>query len=458
MTAQWPMNADADTDTGTAGDAGLSDYELVAAQTESLREALIAELGEDAVDWLRRNWRGRARPAQLPPPDDWFVWLILAGRGFGKTRAGAEWVRAIGEADGAARIALVGATLQEARAVMVEGESGLLAIAPPGQRPRWQPARRLLRWPSGATAMLYGAADPETLRGPQHSHGWADEIAKWPRASAAWDNLVMGMRLGARPRIVATTTPRPVALLRRLVADPGVVVTRGRTRDNRAVLPPAFLAEMARSYGGTRLGAQELDGALMLDLDGALWTRKLLDDCRAAGPVPARQDLGRLVIGVDPSASETGDACGIVVAGLTEDGLAMVLEDATIARASPEAWARTVASAAWRWRADRIVAEVNNGGAMVGAVLRAADIALPLRLVHASRGKSARAEPIAAAYESGRVRHAALFVDLEDQLCGMMANGRYEGPGRSPDRADALVWCLTDLLLGGTGAPRLRRI
>jgi len=438
--------------------AAPSDVELVASLPEADYEAALAALGEAGLEWARRDWRCRARPGQLPPDGDWFIWLIMAGRGFGKTRAGAEWVRAIGEADGKARIALVGATLQEARAVMVEGESGLLAIAPPGRRPRWQPARRLLRWPSGATAKLYGAADPETLRGPQHSHAWADEIAKWPRGAAAWDSLVMGLRLGDRPRIVATTTPRPIMLLRRLVADPDVVVTRGRTRDNRAALPPSFLAEMERSYGGTRLGAQELDGALMLDLEGALWTRALLDGCRTDGIMPERASLVRLVVGVDPPAGETGDACGIVAAGLREDGIAIVLEDATVERASPESWARAVARTAWHWRADRVVAEANNGGAMVGAVLRAADISLPLRLVHASRGKTARAEPIAAAYEAGRVRHATMFAQLEDQLCGLLADGRYEGPGRSPDRADALVWSLTDLLIGGTGRPQLRRL
>jgi len=438
--------------------AALSDVELIASLPDADYEAALAALGEAGLEWARRDWRCRARPSQLPPEGDWFVWLILAGRGFGKTRAGAEWVRAIGEADGTARIALVGGSLQEARTVMVEGESGLLAIAPAGRRPLWQPALRRLRWPSGAIATLYGAADPETLRGPQHSHAWADEIAKWPRGSAAWDNLAMGLRLGARPQMVATTTPRPVVLLRRLAADRQVVVTRGRTRDNRAALPRSFLAEMARSYGGTRLGAQELDGALMLDVDGALWTRRLLDACRLVGAAPERDALGRLVIGVDPPASETGDACGIVVAGLDREGRALVLEDATVAHASPEGWARAVADAAWRWRADRVVAEANNGGAMVGAVLRAADISLPLRLVHAAHGKSARAEPVAAAYEAGRVRHAGLFADLEAQLCGMMTNGRYEGPGRSPDRADALVWCLTDLLLGRQDAPRLRRL
>ncbi|MBO9574491.1 MAG: DNA-packaging protein [Sphingobium sp.] len=379
----------------------------------------------------------------------------MAGRGFGKTRAGAEWVRGIAEADGRARIALVGASLHEARAVMVEGASGLLAIAPPDDRPRWRPSRRQLRWANGAIATIYGAADPEVLRGPQHSHGWADEIGKWPNGIAAWDNLAMGMRLGARPRIVATTTPRPVPLVVRLHADPSVVVTRGRTQDNEAALPEAFLAEMRRGFAGTRLGRQELDGELLLDVEGALWTHALLDRCRHIGAMP---ELVRVVVAVDPPASAQGDACGIVVAGRDIDGTAYVLEDASVRGASPEQWARRVAEVAGRWRADRVVAEANNGGDMVRAVLRAAQIALPVRLVHAARGKCARAEPVAALYEAGRARHAGLFGALEDQLCGMTIDGRYEGPGRSPDRADALVWALTEISLSYSGNARLRSL
>lgn len=435
----------------------LSDYERVSLLDRAGRASLLTAIGEEGLVRMAGDWRYRARPAQLPPAEGWFVWLILAGRGFGKTRAGAEWVRGIARSDPGARIALVGASVHEARSIMVEGESGLIAIAPPGQRPSWQPSRRLLRWPNGASATIYGAADPESLRGPEHSHAWADEIAKWPRGTAAWDNLVMGLRLGAQPRVVATTTPRPVALVRRLARDPSVRVTRGRTDQNRGALPPQFLREMMRSFSGTRLGRQELDGELMLDIEGALWTRDLLDRCRAPGMRPGHGDFARLVVGVDPPAGEEGDACGIVVAALDDEGRAIVLEDATVERASPERWARAVAEAALRWEADRVVAEANNGGAMVGAVLRGVDIALPLKLVHASRGKVARAEPVAAAYEAGRVCHAGLFGALEDQLCGLVAGGGYEGPGRSPDRADALVWCLTELLMA-RGRPRVGRL
>ncbi len=349
---------------------------------------------------------------------------------------------------------------------MVEGPSGLLAIAPRGMRPVWQPSRRELRWPGGARAHIYGAADPDALRGPQHSHGWADEIGKWPHGVLAWDNLAMGMRLGARPRIMATTTPRPVPLVVRLHADPGVVVTRGRTQDNAAVLPAAFLDEMKRGFAGTRLGRQELGGELLLDVEGALWTRALLEQCRHAGAPPGRAGpeqagperagLVRIVVAVDPPASAAGDACGIVVAGLDGGGMAYVLEDASIEGASPEQWARRVAGTAERWGADRVIAEANNGGEMVAAVLRAAGIAWPVKLVHAAHGKSARAEPVAALYEAGRARHAGLFGALEDQLCGMTVNGRYEGPGRSPDRADALVWALTELSLSRAGNAAIR--
>jgi predicted phage terminase large subunit-like protein len=300
------------------------------------------------------------------------------------------------------------------------------------------------------------------LRGPQHSHVWGDEIAKWQGGVAVWDNAMMGLRLGAAPRALATTTPRPVPLLRRLLAQGDVAVTRGRTADNLSALPPAFLQAMKRDYAGTRLGRQELDGEMLLDLEGALWTRDLLERCRAPrieAPVDGAADgplLRRVVVGVDPPAGSTGDACGIVVAGIGPDGRAHVIDDASVERATPETWARAVARAHHRWGADRIVAEANNGGAMVESVLRAADAGLPVRLVHASRGKVARAEPVATLYEAGRVVHAGLFAQLEDEMCGLLAGGEYAGPGRSPDRADALVWALTDLMLGRIAAPGLR--
>ncbi len=437
-----------------SGKVSRSDIELLAALPDDARERLLARLGRNGAEALAHDWSLRARPEQLPPPGEWTVWLVLAGRGFGKTRAGAEWVRCLAERDGNVRIALIGATLHEARAVMVEGESGLLAIAPRGRRPRWQPARRRLVWPNGAVASLYGAAQPDALRGAQHSHVWGDEIAKWHHGEAAWDNAMMGMRLGTRPQALATTTPRPVALVRRLLRSADVAVTRGATMDNHAHLPGAFIAAMVRDYGGTRLGRQELEGLYLEEVEGALWSRALIERCRM--PTDEPPTMARTVIGVDPPAGTRGDACGIVVAGVDEQGIGWVLDDASVERASPERWASAVVAARDRWQADRIIAEANNGGAMVESVLRAVDAQVPVRLVHATRGKSARAEPVAALYEAARVRHAASFARLEDELCGLIAGGGYEGPGRSPDRADALVWALTELMLRGKGRPRVR--
>ena len=436
---------------------------------------LIGLAGEARADWyaslsekealaLGLYWRLWARPEQLPPPGDWHTWLICAGRGFGKTRAGAEWVRAVAHSDSDARIALVGASLAEVRSVMIEGESGILAVCAPGHAPVWEPSLRRLSWRGGAQATCYSAAEPESLRGPQNGYAWCDEVAKWDNASEramrAWDNLLMGLRLGDHPRVLATTTPRSVPLVRRLLeeAESGeAALTHGTTWDNKDNLPTRFVDRMKRQFSGTTLGRQELDGELLTDIEGALWTRALLETCRGparAAPTGAT-DLARIVIGIDPPASAQGDACGIVVCGIDEDRLATVLADESVERASPEKWARAVARAAERWSADRVIAEANQGGAMVESVLRAADVSLPVKLAHASRGKVARAEPVAALYEAGRVRHAGLFAKLEDQLCGLTIGGGYEGPDRSPDRADALVWALTELMLGRSGRPRV---
>ncbi len=402
-----------------------------------------------------------AHEGQLPPPGEWRTWLIMAGRGFGKTRAGAEWVRALADADPEARIALVAATLGEARSVMVEGESGLLACCPPRGRPAYEPSLRKVTFPNGAMALLYGANEPESLRGPQHSQAWCDEIGKWSeshgRASKAWDNLLLGLRLGDDPRVAATTTPRSVPLLRRLLGGEGLAVTHGRTVDN-GHLPARFRRAMKVEFGRSLLARQELDGELIEEIEGALWSRALLESGREAVPTA---DSVRVVIGVDPPASAEGDACGIVVCALSADGIGRVLADCSVRKPTPERWARAVANAARVWSADRVVAEANQGGEMVRSVVRAADAggswALPLKLVHASRGKAARAEPVAALYEAGRVRHAGQFPELEDQLCGLMAGGGYEGPGRSPDRADALVWAMTELMLGRRREPRVWR-
>jgi phage terminase large subunit-like protein len=420
------------------------------------RNRVLARTSEGQAEALRNLWSFWANPGQYCPPGDWRIWLMMAGRGFGKTRAGAEWVRAIAERDGTARIALVGATLDEARAVMVEGESGLLAVAPPDKRPKWEPSLRRLIWPNGAGARIFSAGEPEGLRGPQHSHAWCDEIGKWPSGMAAWDNLALGLRLGTAPRIVATTTPRPVALLRRLIGQADVTVTGGRTADNRAHLAQDFLARVTADYAGTRLGRQELDGELIEEIEGALWTRALIERCRT-GEAP---DLVRVVIGVDPPAGDGAgsDACGIVVVGLGRDGVGYVIEDASVQGLAPEGWAAAVVSAARRHDADRVVAEANNGGAMVESVLRAADAGLPVRRVHASRGKAARAEPVSLLYERGRVRHVGALPALEDELAGFTLDGGYQGPGRSPDRADAAVWALTALLLERRGEPRVRLV
>lgn len=421
------------------------------------RKAALARLDKEQKFALRHYWQLWAHEGQAWPEGQWQRWMIMAGRGFGKTRAGAEWVRWIAEHDPFARIALVGASLGEARAVMVEGESGVLAISPPEKRPRFEPSKRQVCWPTGATATLYSAAEAESLRGPQHSHAWCDEVAKWDaaggRAEAAWDNLAMGLRLGDWPQVLATTTPRAVPLVRRLLADPELRLTRGTTFDNKNNLPSGFVSAVQRDYGKSLLGRQELHGELVDDLPGALWTRALIESCRGVG---ASAPASRVVIGVDPPASAEGGACGIVVVALGEDGVARVLADASVRKASPERWARAVAAAAEAWQADRVVAEANQGGDMVASVLRAADVALPLRLVHASRGKAARAEPVAALYEAGRVRHAGCFPELEDELCGLLPGGEYQGPGRSPDRADALVWALAELCLARRAEPRVR--
>jgi len=346
------------------------------------------------------------------------------------------------------RIALVGATEADVRRVMIDGPSGLRAVARTGRMPRYTMHRGEVRWPNGASAFVYSADVPDQLRGPEHDAAWCDELAKWRRGDAAWDNLMMGLRRGSQPRVLVTTTPRPTALMKRVLRARGLVETRGRTRDN-PFLPDAFVADVEDAYGGTALGRQELDGEMIEELIGALWSRAGLE----AGRCDAPAEMVRVVVGVDPPAGTSdgagvGDACGIVAVGLDGDGIGYVLADASVAAASPEGWARAVAACAARHRADRVVAEANQGGQMVRSVLQAADVTLPVTLVRASRGKVARAEPVATLYERGRVRHCGRFPALEDEMCGLVAGGGYQGPGRSPDRADALVWALSELMLG----------
>ncbi len=417
-----------------------------------MRERFLNELTEGerlALPYLFEFW---AHDHQLPPDGDWRSWVILGGRGAGKTRAGAEWVRA--QVEGARpldrgrcrRLALVGETLDQAREVMIFGDSGIMACSPMDRRPRWHASRRCLEWPNGAEAMVFSAYDPESLRGPQFDGAWADELAKWPKARETWDMLQFGLRLGDDPRVCVTTTPRNVPVVKELLELPSTVVTRAATEANAAHLAASFLAEVRARYAGTRLGLQELDGILVDEVDGALWTREMLEGARA-GRVP---DLTRVVVAVDPPAGVGADACGIVVAGVVMTGppaewRAFVLEDASVHGASPSGWARAAAEAAARWQADRVVAEVNQGGAMVEEVLRQVDPLLPVRQVHATRGKAARAEPVAALYEQGRVAHVQGMGDLEAQMC-LMTQAGFAGSG-SPDRVDALVWALSDLMI-----------
>ncbi len=393
-------------------------------------------------------------PHQVPPAGDWRTWVILGGRGAGKTRAGAEWVRSIVEgalpqsSGKARRVAIIAETIEQAREVMVFGESGILAVSPPDRRPAWVSGRRLLVWPNGATAQLFSAHDPESLRGPQFDAVWADELAKWRRGGDAWDMLQFGLRLGEHPRACVTTTPRRAAVLRDLLAMDTTVVTHAPTHANRANLAASFLAEIEARYGGTSLGRQEIEGTMLTDVEGALWGLAQLADCQIAD-VPA---LTRVVVAIDPpGTSHAGsDACGIVVAGVVMDGpiqdwRAYVLEDATVSAARPTDWAKAAIAAMQRHGADRLVAEVNQGGDMVEAVVRQIDPLVSYRSVHASKGKTARAEPIAALYEQGRVLHVRGLGILEDQMCQMTTQG-FAGKG-SPDRVDALVWALHDLMI-----------
>ena len=391
----------------------------------------------DAVA-LAFDWQFNARPAQMPPAGDWRYWLVLAGRGFGKTRVGAEWVRAM--AKQSRFITVVGATANDARTIMIEGESGILAVCPPGERPKYMAHKGELHWPNGGKTQVMSADEPERFRGKQHEYIWADEIAAW-RYPETFDQAMMGMRLG-RPRAVITTTPRPTPIIRRLMDDPHTHITRGSTYDNRANLAAEFFDVIIRRYEGTRLGRQELLAEVLTDNPNALWQRNQIDTHRA-GQVPV---LKRVVVGVDPAATggEESDLTGIVVAGLGIDGRGYILGDYSL-RSSPDAWARKVVYAFEQHKADRIIVETNNGGEMCATVLRHVAPNLPITTVHASTGKWARAEPIAALYEQGRVSHVGTFAELEDQMTDYVpGEGR-----RSPDRMDALVWALTHLMPPG---------
>ncbi len=404
------------------------------------------------------DWPPFLGSKQRPPLGGWRTWLMLGGRGAGKTMAGARWLSGLVQGDrhfpgdAAGRVAIIGETYADARAVMVEGESGLMAVAGPRQRPLWNASKRELVWPNGTIGQVFSAADPEGLRGSQFGAAWCDEIAKWEHPGETWDMLQFCLRLGTDPRNMATTTPKPIKLLKDLLDDPQTAVTRATTHDNRVHLAPGFVDYLVKRYGGTRLGRQELDGEIIEDREDALWRRDLIEASRRDAP----KDLRRIVVAVDPPASAHGGsaACGIVAAGLALDGHCHVLADRTIECASPLQWATAAIALYEALDADCIVAEVNQGGDMVKTVIHGVDPAVPVRAVRASRGKWLRAEPVALLYERGLVSHAGRFARLEDEMCALGPDG--SSLGHSPDRLDALVWAVWELALKESAQPRIR--
>jgi phage terminase large subunit-like protein len=398
------------------------------------------------ADVLDNDWRIMGRPEQIEPEGDWWtIWAYIAGRGAGKTRAGAETVREWVESGRCGRVGLIAPTAADCRDVLLEGESGLLNVCGKSawSRPIYQPSRRRVEWPNGAISTLYSAEEPERLRGPQHDGLWCDELAVWKDARAVWDTAMLGLRLGKRPRAIVTTTPRPIPLVRALLAREGrdVAVSRGKTRDNAENLAPSFLSEIVGRYTGTRLGRQELDGELLEDTPGALWSRALIEETRRERS--ALPPMKRLVVAIDPAIScgEDSDETGIIVAGLGVDGEAYVLEDGS-GKMAPVEWARRAVGLYRKWSADRIVAEANQGGALVETTIRTVDQNVSLRLVHASRGKITRAEPISALFEQRRAHLVGVYPELEDQMATYAAGS----PG-SPDRLDSLVWGITELMV-----------
>jgi phage terminase large subunit-like protein len=425
-------------------------------RAELLRTLTDREAALWTGDWSEWAHAGQREPSGPAPGSEWRTWVLMAGRGFGKTLAGAQWVAEMARRHGPVAIALVAASEREARSVMIEGPSGLLSLdLHPALRPHYERARGRVVFPGGAEATIYSGANPQGLRGPQHHFAWCDELAKWRHPQATWDMLQLGLRCGANPRALVTTTPRGgCAALKAILADEATVLTGGRTGENPH-LSEAFLRTVERAYGGTRMGREEIDGVLLSDVAGSLWPAGLIE--RARGPRPEDDTLRRVVIGVDPPASAAG-TCGIVACGLDAEGVGHVLGDHSAGGLSPEGWALRVAAAAEAHGADRVVAEKNQGGDMVGSVLRSAGVTLPISLVAATRGKVRRAEPVAGLFESGSARLAGRFPELEDELAGLVAGGDYEGPGHSPDRADAMVWALWALLIAPQARPRVRDV
>jgi len=413
-----------------------------------VREAALASLSKTERAQLAYTWEFYARADQLAPVGDWTYWLILAGRGFGKTRTCAEQVRAWIK-DGRRYVNLIGATADDARDVMVQGESGILACCPKWERPEYKPSQRKLIWPNGVESLIFTADEPDRLRGKQHDALYCDEIAAW-RYPEAWDQAKLGLRLGTHPRAVIATTPRPTKLIRDLIADPATHVTRGKTYDNRANLAPSFFDAVLKRYEGTRLGRQEIDGEVLDDNPGALWKRDDIDRAR----VLRAPDLQRIVVAIDPAAtsSEGADDTGIVAAGVAMvDGVqhGYILHDLTC-HETPMGWAKRSVAAYADLKADRIIGEANNGGDMIEDLIRTVDPSVSYRKVTATRGKQVRAEPVASLYEQGRIHHVGSLPKLEDELCEW---DPADPTARSPNRLDAMVWAITELMIdsGTTG-------
>jgi phage terminase large subunit-like protein len=432
--------------------------ELLASMTDEDREQFLGQLSPDEALAILYDWHTWARPNQLQPqtpPEGvpWYVWMLLGGRGMGKTKTGAETLREWAEATQKGepeRFAIIGQTAADVRDVMLQGESGILTISPPWFMPTYEASRRRLMWPNGTFAILFSGDSPDQLRGPQFHKAWVDELAKYLYPQETWDNLEFGLRLGSNPQAIVTTTPRPIPIIKSMVEDEQVHVTRGSSYENISNLAPSFIRRVIRKYEGTRVGRQELHAEVLTDMPGALWTYEMIEKCR----VTRIPEMVRIVVAVDPavSASEDSDETGIVVCGFGVDGLGYVLRDYS-GRYSPEAWAQKAIDAYYDYTADRIVAEVNNGGDLVETVIRSKDSRVSYKDVHASRGKIRRAEPIAALYERGMVRHHGQFAAMEDQMTtynpaeAQTPTERRRTKMLSPDRMDAMVWGFTELML-----------
>lgn len=418
-------------------------------KTKEEREKIINSLSQEEAKSLLYDWEVWARDKQLPPLGDWLTWMILTGRGWGKTRTGAEWVKDQAK-KGANHIALIGQTKADVRDTMIEiGPASILKISDPKFYPEHEPSKRRLVWPNGCIGTIYSGDEPDQVRGPSHDRAWIDELSKFKYPQQIWDNLMFGLREGEDMRILVTTTPRPIAIIKNLIKDKNTITVRGSTYENRDNLSQRYFDYVIAPYVGTRLGQQEIEGKILEDNPNALWNRKIIDDNRVS-KIP---ELIRIVIAVDPEAkdTETSAETGIIAAGLGIDGHGYILNDATI-KGTPDKWGKEVISEYHKFKADRIVAEVNQGGDMVKFVIHTIDKNASYKDVHAAKGKHTRAEPVSALYEQGRIHHVGNFILLEDQLCEWV-------PGeKSPDRLDALVWGITELILDKEEGPKIRWI